>query len=54
MLLIKPAQNLTFPQLIGQMSGQGNHLPVYSIQRCGGLADMGQWAVSVLGHVKSP
>ena len=45
---------LAFPQLSGQMSRRGNHLPVYSIQRCGEWADMGQWAVSALGHVKSP
>src|SRR5260370_38087920 len=32
------------------MNGQGDRLLIYSIQRCGGLADMGQWVVPVLGH----
>jgi hypothetical protein len=39
---------MAFPQLSGQTGGQEAHLSVYSIQRCGGLAHMGQWAVSVL------
>jgi len=33
------------------MSRQGNRLLIYSIQRCGAWADMGQWVVSVLGHI---
>ncbi len=45
----QPAWNLKFPQLSTQISRQESRLPIYSIQRCGGWADVGQWIVSVPG-----
>ena len=40
---------LKFLQLSIEMSSQWRRLPIYSIQRCGAWADMGQWVVSALG-----
>jgi len=45
----QPARHLKLPQLSDQMSGQGSRLPICSVQRSGGWADMGQWIVSVPG-----
>jgi hypothetical protein len=37
----KPSLDLKFPQLSNQMSGRVDPLLIYSIQHCGGRADMG-------------
>jgi hypothetical protein len=49
-LPFESARSLKFPQLSDPIRRQGNRLLLYSIQRCGVWADMGQWVVSVLGH----